>query len=123
MPGPAVVVVDDDANVTAGLQQLLTIWGYNVVAFETFEAARAFLHEQPPDALIVDVRLGSFNGLQLVHIAKRLSPAVRSLVLSGFDDVNLRSEAAQAGATFLLKPVDVGQLRHWLMGDAAPVGS
>src|SRR5437016_4574248 len=39
---------------------------------------------------------------------------MRALVISGFDDPDLRAEATRAGALFLLKPVDFVRLRQWL---------
>jgi DNA-binding response OmpR family regulator len=40
-----------------------------IVACDTFEKARQALKDEPFDALITDVRLGAFNGLQLAVMA------------------------------------------------------
>ena len=109
-----VVIVDDDDQALGVLQRILTLWGYNVFPFRAFEGARDFVSAHPPDALIVDVRLGSYNGLQLVHLAKHLAPQMSIIVVSGFDDAVLRAEAERAGATFLAKPIDSEELRELL---------
>ena len=56
--------------------------------------------------LISDVRLGAFNGLQLVVYAKLEHPDMIAIVLTGFDDPVLRTEAAHAGASYLVKPIE-----------------
>ena len=54
-----------------------------------------FLRAATPDLLIVDIRLGEFNGLQLIMLSRTQIPAI---VISGFADPLLQHEARQAGA-------------------------
>ena len=111
-----VVIVDDDEQALGTLNRLVSHWGYDVVAFPSFDEARAFLTKRSPDALVVDVRLGSYNGLQLVHLAKQASPHMAVVAVSGFDDAVLRAEAEKAGAAYLVKPLDLLRLRQYLPG-------
>ncbi len=109
------IIVDDDLSTLGAMESLLAQWGLEVVAFGDFERARAELTSgAPPDVLLVDIRLGMFNGLQLVHLAKQSNAATAVIVVSGFDDPVLCAEAEAAGALFLLKPVDLIALRHHL---------
>jgi FixJ family two-component response regulator len=57
--------------------------------------------------LIADVRLGSFNGLQLIATSALHIPVI---VISGFDDVVLQAEARAMGADYLVKPVSPAAL-------------
>ena len=109
-----IVVVDDDPDVLATLVNVLKTWGYDLVPFTRFEDARAFLSEKAADILIVDVRLGTYNGLQLVHLARQNHPEMRIVAVSGFDDPVLRAAAADAGAAYFLKPIEVPHLREHL---------
>ncbi len=109
-----VMLVDDEPVVLDALERLLTLWGYNTLPFQRFEDARSALALESPDALIVDIRLGEFNGLQLVHLAKQSNPDMTIVVVSGFDDPVLRHEAAQAGAVYLLKPAELPRLKEYL---------
>jgi DNA-binding NtrC family response regulator len=109
-----VVVVDDDADVLQMLSNTLSAWGYQAIPFGRFEDARAFLAQSTPDALVVDVRLGKYNGLQLIHLAKQHHPEVNVVAMSGFDDPVLRAAAAEAGAAYFLKPDDLPNLRGHL---------
>ncbi len=117
-----VVIVDDDDLALATLHRLVAHWGYDVVPFLTFEEARAFITTRTPDALVVDVRLGSYNGLQLVYLAKQASPNMAVVAMSGFDDAVLRAEAERAGAVYLVKPVDLSRLRQYLPRSSHQMG-
>jgi DNA-binding response OmpR family regulator len=109
-----IVVVDDDPDVLATLVNVLKTWGYDLVPFTRFEDARAFLSEKAADILIVDVRLGTYNGLQLVHLARQNHPEMRIVAVSGYDDPVLRAAAADAGAAYFLKPIEFPHLREHL---------
>jgi two-component system response regulator RegA len=113
-----VMIVDDDALVLAMLERLLAVWGYRTVPFGSFEDARTSLSTHLPDALVVDVRLGDYNGLQLVHMAKQSNPAMIVVAVSGFDDPVLRAEAASIGVPYLVKPSELPRLRQYLSAEA-----
>jgi len=99
------LIVDDDAGLLDAMQRSLRDSFETVVACESFEKARQRLKSERFDALITDVRLGAFNGLQLAVMARDMFPAMRVIVFSGFDDPVLRADAEQIGAVYLVKPV------------------
>jgi DNA-binding response OmpR family regulator len=108
------VIVDDDTSVLRLLKDLLLSSGFVVEPFNDFQLAKERLKTGLVDVLITDVRLGAFNGLQLVVRAKATSPDVVAVVLTGFDDQVLHQEAVGVGAHFLLKPIRVEQLLQLL---------
>jgi DNA-binding response OmpR family regulator len=110
------MIVDDEPAVLATLDRLIASWGYRTLPYGSFEAARVALNDLPPDALVTDIRLGGYNGLQLVHLARQRNPAITVVVVSGIDDPVLRVEAANANAEYLLKPTEISRLRQCLAG-------
>ena len=102
-----VLIVDDDKTTREGLAELLEESGYQTSAVGTFEEASRFLRSTPPDLLIADVRLGPFNGLQLVISSPRPIPAI---IITGFADPVLESDARRRGADYVLKPVSPAKL-------------
>jgi DNA-binding NtrC family response regulator len=110
-----ILIVDDDAVVLHALEELVRTWGHVPFGCTTFEQGRAALETSTPDVLVVDVRLGQFNGLQLLHLAKQAHPDLSMIVVSGFDDPVLRSEASRLDAEYLVKPLDSAML-HRLLG-------
>jgi DNA-binding NtrC family response regulator len=105
-----VLIVDDQEDVLKTLAALVSHGGYDVVTLSRFDDARRFIDETPPDILVTDVRLGAFNGLQLVLHMRQARPGGAVVVLSAFDDAVIRQEATRAGALFLAKPVTRQQL-------------
>lgn len=104
LTGKNVLLVDDDPAVLQLVRQWLSSAGYTVIACDRFETAKQHLAAQAPDILVTDVRLGAYNGLQLVILAKQQGPQVAAVVMSAFDDPTLRKEAAQSGAGYVNKP-------------------
>lgn len=112
----SVLIVDDDEACLGALEQIITRWGHRVTCCHSFNEARAYLATAKPDVAIVDVRLGDYNGLQLLQMLQLASPTTLLGALSGFDDPVLREEAQQMGALYMTKPVDSAKLRRWLEG-------
>lgn len=111
-----ILIVDDEPALLEALRAALKRAGHEVVACRTFEDAREQLLTEDFDALITDVRLGAFNGIQLAVIARDQSRDMRIVVFSGYDDPVLRTEAARLGGTFLLKPISAEALLEEIAG-------
>lgn len=106
----SVLIVDDDIVLLDALERAFREAGERPIACGTFEEARRVVRDKTLDALITDVRLGAFNGLQLAVMAKDIQPNIQVIVFSGFDDPVLRSDAERIGATYLVKPVPSSHL-------------
>jgi DNA-binding NtrC family response regulator len=105
-----ILVVEDDSPLLAAVDRALTEAGETVVGCADFNTARAALRDGQFDAMITDVRLGDYNGLQLAVMARDLQPDIRIIVYSGYNDPVLREEADRIGATYLVKPVPSARL-------------
>jgi DNA-binding response OmpR family regulator len=97
-----VLIVDDDEVYLDGMKELLEEAGYEVFVASSFEDGRQTLRDHSPNLLIIDVRLGAFNGLQLISTGEMRIPAI---VVTGFDDTVLRADAGGFGASYLVKPI------------------
>jgi DNA-binding response OmpR family regulator len=102
-----VLIVDDDKTTREGLAEFLQEAGYEAVAVGTFEEASRILRTEPPDLLIADVRLGPFNGLQLVISSPQ---PISAIIITGFADPVLEADARRRGADYVLKPVSPSRL-------------
>jgi two-component system response regulator RegA len=105
-----VLVVEDDEAVLALLTRTLCDAGYRVGVAASFDEGRRALKEGSPRVLITDIRLGAYNGLQLVALVSATQQQTRTLVLTGFPDPVLEAEAKRLGARYALKPLAPGAL-------------
>ncbi len=115
-----VLIVDDDIVLLDALERAFREAGEHVIACGTFEEARRVVRDKNLDALITDVRLGAFNGLQLAVMARDIQPSIQVIVFSGFDDPVLRADAERIGATYLVKPVPANHLLQLLQPSTTP---
>jgi len=101
----SILLVDDDQYLLDTLARFMRRAGYEVAPFCQFDAAKTFLSQNTPDVLITDIRLGAFNGLQLIVALKERDPNATAIVLTGFDDAVMRAQAWSLGASYLVKPI------------------
>lgn len=99
---PRVLIVEDNDATRTGLCELLKRAGYSASATSSYEEAIRCMREDTPDLLIADVRLGPYNGLQLLVTSPRRVPTI---IMTGFPDPVLEADAHHLGAQFVLKPV------------------
>jgi len=102
-----ILIVEDDRATRMGLQELLRQAGYETIVASDFRAGRRALEHEAPDLLIADLRLEGFNGLQLLHVNPRPTPTI---IVTGFPDDVLKTEAHNLGAEYLVKPVSPPEL-------------
>ena len=117
-PRQKILIVDDDSSLLEALERSFLEAGGRR-AYGSFEEARRVLQTTRFDALITDVRLGEFNGLQLAVIGRDTYPDIRLIVFSGFDDPVLRTEAEHVGATYIVKPVTGARLLEFFVRTTA----
>lgn len=97
-----ILLVDDEPSTREVLARLLERAGHDVFAVSSVPEAEAVLAEAPPDLLITDVRVETYNGLQLIAMAPARCAAI---VITGFTDPAVEADARRLGAECLLKPV------------------
>jgi DNA-binding response OmpR family regulator len=106
-----ILILEDDRNSALAYKEVLSDQGNSVTVCQTFAQAREQLRLDTPDAVLTDVRVGEYNGLQLAMLFRRQSPNGRIVVITGFDDSTIRKEVGALGGEFLVKPVAVAALR------------
>jgi DNA-binding NarL/FixJ family response regulator len=101
-----VLIVDDHEVVRVGLRTLLSrVEGIEVVGeASTPQEALEKTRSLEPDLVLLDVRLGEWNGFDACREIQKLERDVKVLVLTSFADDNVIVEAISAGADgYLLK--------------------
>lgn len=79
-----VLLLDDEENVRLSLSMLLEDEGYDIIEAASVPEARVALQQTAPfDVVILDRRVGSEKGTDLIPEIRRASPATAVIVLSG----------------------------------------
>ena len=109
-PPASVLLVEPTPDDVLSSVSSLSAAGFQVTVADTYAEAAALLSARPPNILITELRLGDYNGLQLVLRGKAIRPTMAALVTSWVYDVVLQREAEQLGATFVHKPIEQHEL-------------
>ncbi len=102
---PRVFLVEDNVATLQGMSELLTAFGCEVTGVRGFVEAKRLLDDKVPDLLIVDIRLGDYNGLHLVVRQHLAHPGCPIIATTGFPDPVLEAEARSYGAVYVEKPI------------------
>lgn len=119
-------VVDDHPVVLSGLRQISELAPEFQIVGEAVSAASAWeaIRLDPPDAVLLDIRLPGEDGIQLCRRLKQAYPTLRVLHLTSFADDQLALAAMEAGSDgYVLKDSDtqkiIQSLRAIMSGKAA----
>ena len=101
-----ILVLEDDEVALSGVVELLRDAGHHVTGSATYDAAKQLLKTSSFDLLVSDVRLRSFNGLNLVMHARIDHPEMAIIIMTGFDDPLIELEAHRYRAPLAKKPIE-----------------
>ena len=106
-----ILVVDDEAAIRESLLEILEEEGYTVLCAESAQGAQAALSGEI-DLIILDIKLGADNGIDLLRDIKKQRPFLPVIIISGHGTVALTAEAFKLGAhEFMEKPLRLIQVR------------
>lgn len=107
-----VLVVDDEPNIRKSLKVYLESHNHRVVAVPAFRDAVSAASRRPFDVALVDLRLGSDDGLDLIPILRASIPGINIIVITAYASIESAVEAMRRGATdYLSKPFTPDQVR------------
>jgi len=109
--GASLLIVEDDEVLGERLATAFTSRGFDVRSARTAAEAEHQINEDPPELVVLDLRVGQDNGLALIPILKQADPATRVVVLTGYGSIATAVEAVKRGATqYLTKPADADEI-------------
>ena len=128
LPAPKVaatgLLVDDDTLYLQTLQRSLQKRGLTASIATNVADALQIASAQQFDFALLDLRLGTQSGLELIDPLRRSQPQIRIVLLTGYASVATAVEAIKRGAdNYLLKPTTVDLILRTLAAlpnDAPP---
>ena len=105
---PRVLVVDDEASIRELLTRTLALTEYDVEAVADARSGLDRLRLGPYDLMIADLRMPVMDGLALIREARRLQPALKVIIITGYSTESSAIEAVNLGVVgYLVKPFRV----------------
>ena len=112
-----VLVVDDEANIAELISMALRYEGFDVRAAHTGTKAVSTAKEFRPDAVVLDIMLPDFDGLEVLRRMRATEPDVPVVFLTARDAVEDRVAGLTAGGDdYVTKPFSLEELVARLRG-------
>jgi two-component system nitrogen regulation response regulator GlnG len=110
VPPGHILVIDDEEAVCWALQRALSKEGHCVAVAASAEEGFQQASQQPPDAIVLDVRLPGLDGLSAMGRLQQLSRHAPIIVVTAFGNLSTAVRAVENGAfEYLVKPFDLSQ--------------
>ncbi|MFM7976079.1 MAG: sigma-54-dependent transcriptional regulator, partial [Pirellula sp.] len=104
-------IIDDEPAICYALRTNLEEERHQVQVFSSAEPALKALKKQPPDLILLDVRLPGASGLEVLEKLKVEHPGLPVILMTAFGDLQTAVQAVQGEAfEYLTKPFDLETL-------------
>lgn len=102
-----ILIAEDDADFRRILSRRAIRMGLEVDQVENGKEAIEAFKKDSYDALVVDLYMPEFGGLEVIEAAREVDPDIESLILTGSASVETAVEALRAGVyDYLTKPLE-----------------
>ncbi|MCB9510331.1 MAG: sigma-54-dependent Fis family transcriptional regulator [Deferribacteres bacterium] len=106
-----IFVIEDNATMREGLEQVLSHYGYSVKAFDRAEKALPEIATESPALLICDYKLPGMDGLTALAEIRQAHPLLEVIMITAFGSIDLAVTAMQNGAAdFITKPFSADEI-------------
>jgi DNA-binding response OmpR family regulator len=107
-----ILVLDDEPDAAVLIQKVLCRLGHEVSAFDEEEDAIAFARSRSVELAILDIKLKKMSGVDVLVELKKINPAMRAMMLTGYPTVETARKTLALGADqYCLKPIEIGELK------------
>ena len=102
------LIVDDERPIIDALQRLFRKEGYKILTSTSGRRASEILMHEDVGVVLTDQRMPEMTGVELLKVAREISPDTTRLVLSGYTDYNDLRSVINSGFAykFIEKPWD-----------------
>lgn len=104
---PKALVVDDEPDMRWLLARTLRDQGFEVVTAEDGQAALEQISCEPPDVVLLDLKMPRLDGIQVLEQAKAVAPHMPVVLVTAYGNLPSAIQAMRLGADdYLAKPFD-----------------
>jgi DNA-binding response OmpR family regulator len=106
-----ILLVDDEAEFASTLAERLELRGYRVTIANDGEEALQIVQDDPPQVVILDVRMPGLGGLEVLKRIKMEHRGLPVILLTGVGSTKDGIQGMQLGAfDYLMKPIRIEEL-------------
>ncbi|MDR3604588.1 MAG: sigma-54 dependent transcriptional regulator [Syntrophaceae bacterium] len=106
-----ILIVDDDAQLRLSFEKILTVEGHKVQMSATGEGGLEIVGTDPPDVVVMDVRLPGMDGLETFRAMHEMDSKLPVIIMTAYGTTDTAIEATKLGAfDYLLKPFDIPEM-------------
>ncbi len=106
-----VATLDDVYDEGILIQRILKRKGHTVHPFTEEEDFLSFIKKEPIDMAVLDMKLKKLSGVEVLEETKKISPAIKVIMLTGYPTIETAQQCLQLGADeYLVKPIDIYEL-------------
>ncbi|OUQ43238.1 hypothetical protein B5E65_05555 [Gemmiger sp. An120] len=102
------LIVDDDRDVRMGMFQGVNWESLGFFPVDQAENGLEAIHkveQQPPDAILTDIRMNIMDGLEMIRFLSVAYPRIKIVLVSGYSDIEYYKKALEYKVfDFILKP-------------------
>ena len=107
-----ILIIDDEAFISENVQRILSGEGFQVCAAGTGQEARDIVASEEIDLALLDLNLGTENGIDILKSLKELDPELLVIIITGYGSVESAVESLKLGAFhYMKKPFKADALR------------
>jgi two-component system, NtrC family, response regulator AtoC len=106
------LIIDDEQSIRKLCSTIGASLGFDCAEAESAEAALAYLESGSPDIVLLDRRLPTMSGDDLLRQIKAMLPRTEVAIITGHGSIESAVEAMRLGAyDYVVKPFGAGQLK------------
>lgn len=106
-----VLLVDDEEYVCQVLRRQLSRHGFDCETCRSSQQAMDLLPVFLPDAVVTDINMPEFSGLDLLEYIKGFDPDIEVILMTGLPDMSAAINALKSGASdYQTKPIQIDRL-------------
>jgi len=118
-----ILVVDDEEEICQLTLSFLVRKNYNVFTATNGEVAIDLVKKEHPQIVLLDVRLGSESGIEVLEKIKEIDEEIRVIMVTALDDEESIRQAKALGADdYIAKPFTATYLNDFILQKIANLG-
>jgi DNA-binding response OmpR family regulator len=111
MDSMKILLVDDEREFVTTLAERLELRNMKVSIAMDGESALAFVENDPPQVVVLDVMMPGLGGLEVLEKIKAMDSKIQVILLTGHGATKDGIRGMQLGAfDYLIKPIDIDEL-------------